>query len=95
MRKTYEREFKIKVCQEIDSGKATITAVAQEYSISRPVVSRWLVEYQRHGQRAFSGKGNRLPGTAEVFALQKRVKQLEMENEILKKFEQFAKKKKP
>lgn len=95
MRKTYERDFKLKICQDIESGVASVGSIAKEYAVSRPIVSRWLAEYKRYGKKAFTGKGKRLPGKAEIYVLQKQVETLMQENEILKKFEQFVKKQKP
>lgn len=91
MRKTYSKKFKIDVCKSIVSEETTVTKVAQDYSISRPIVSRWLAEYKRYGNSAFSGKGNRLPDKAKLYALEKENKLLREELEILKKFEEFAK----
>ncbi len=92
MRKTYSKEFKISVCQSIISEETSVTKVAKDYGISRPIVSRWLAEYKRYGNDAFSGKGNRLPDKAKLYALKKENKLLREELEILKKFEEFAKK---
>lgn len=91
MKKYYEREFKIQVCKEIEKGTSSVSYISKEYGISRPIVSRWLAEYQRYKNKAFSGKGNRLPDQAKLYALEKKVETLELENEILKKFERFVK----
>jgi transposase len=91
MRKQYSKEFKIKVCKEIVAGLTTVGKLAKEYSISRPIVSRWLAEYQRYQDQAFSGQGNRLPDQAKIYSLEKQVEELKMENEILKKFAAFVK----
>ena len=92
MKKQYDREFKLQICRKIIEKETTVTKVAKEYSISRPIVSRWVSEYQRYQNNAFSGKGNKLPDKAKIYAIEKKVKDLELENEILKKFEAFVKK---
>ncbi|MDF9825919.1 transposase [Breznakia sp. PF5-3] len=94
MRKQYDKKFKLKVCKDIESEVTTVSNVAKEYSISRPIVSRWLSEYRRYQNKAFSGQGNRLPDKADIYALQKQVEELKKETEILKKFEHFVKQKK-
>ncbi len=94
MRKTYEKEFKLKICKEIKAKQTTVTEVSNEYGISRPIVSRWVSEYNRYGNKAFSGKGNKLPDKAKMYALEKEIERLKEENEILKKFEMFVKQEK-
>jgi transposase len=91
MRKTYEKEFKLEICKKIREGKKTVTEISKEYEISRPIVSRWMAEYKKYGNRAFKGKGKRLPDKAEIYALKSKIEILEKENEILKKFKQFVK----
>jgi transposase len=94
MRKTYDKDFKLKVAKDIKNGTKTVTEVANEFKISRPIVSRWLAEFNRYGKRAFSGRGNKLPDRAKIHAFEKEIKRLKEENEILKKFEVFVKQEK-
>lgn len=94
MRKTYDKDFKLKVSKQIVGKKHTVTAISKEYNISRPIVSRWVSEFRRYGSQAFSGKGVKLPDKAKQAALEAEVKRLKEENEILKKFELFVKQKK-
>jgi len=91
MRKTYNKAFKIQVCKRILSNETTVGMISKEYGIARPIVSRWLSEYKRYGENAFSGKGNRLPTAARIYALEKQNDQLKEELTILKKFQEFAK----
>lgn len=90
MRKTYDKDFKLDLAKQIVAKKTTVSVVAEEYSISRPIVSRWVAEYNRYGNLAFAGKGNRYPDKAKEYALQAEVKRLKEENEILKKFAAFV-----
>ena len=90
MRKTYDKAFKLEISKQIVAKKMTVSAVASEYKISRPIVSRWVSEFNRYGNKAFSGKGKRLPDKAKAYALQAEVKRLKEENEILKKFAAFV-----
>ncbi len=61
------------------------------YNIQRTTISRWVAEYKRYKNKAFTGNGNKLPKNIELEYLKQRNKELEMENDILKKFEQLAK----
>lgn len=90
MRKTYDKDFKIQIMQQIIDKKSTVSSFASEYNISRPIVSRWVSEFNRYGNQAFSGKGNKLPDKAKQFALEQEVRRLREENELLKKFAQFV-----
>ncbi len=40
MRKTYTKEFKLQICSSILNGQSKISEIANEYSISRPIISR-------------------------------------------------------
>lgn len=91
MRKTYKKSFKVKVYESILNKKKTVGSVAKEYSIARPIIFRWLAKYKKYQDNAFTGRGNRLPGKAKLYALEKENEQLKEELEILKKFEEFAK----
>ena len=90
MRKTYDKTFKIEIAKQIVDKKTTVSKVASEYMISRPIVSRWVSEFNRYGNQAFSGKGKRLPDKAKQYALEEEVRRLKEENEILKKFAAFV-----
>ena len=91
MRKTYTKEFKLEICRSVSDGEAKISDIARQYSISRPIISRWLAEYKRYGEDAFMGKGVRLPDEAKIYGLEKEIERLREENAILKKFEEFTK----
>ncbi|HFE9852350.1 TPA: transposase [Enterococcus faecalis] len=94
MRETYDREFKLKISQDILEKKVTIKRLSEEYSISRPTIARWISEYRRYGKNAFAGQGRRLPDKADFYILEQKNKRLKEENDILKKFNTFVKQKK-
>ncbi|MBC1515424.1 transposase [Listeria immobilis] len=94
MRKTYDREFKRKISQDILEKKVTIKRISEEYNISRPTISRWFSEYHRYEKKAFAGQGIRLPDKADFYILEQENKRLKEENEILKKFKTSVKQKK-
>lgn len=90
MRKTYDKEFKVKVTRDIINEFTTVGQVSKEFGITRPIVSRWVAEYKRYQNKAFTGRGKRLPDKAKLYALEQENKRLKEENEILKKFEAFV-----
>ena len=94
MRKTYDREFKLKISKDLLEKKVTTKRIAEEYNISRPTISRWVSEYRRYGKNTFAGQVKRLPDKADFYILEQENKRLIEENEILKKFDTFVKQKK-
>ncbi len=94
MRKTDDREFKLKISKDLLEKKITTKRIAEEYNISRPTISRWVSEYRRYGKNAFAGQGKRLPDKADFYILEQENRRLTEENEILKKFDTFVKQKK-
>lgn len=84
MRKTDDQAFKLKISKQIVNKEITVTQVAMEHQISRPIVSRWVSELYRYKNQAFSGQGNRCPEQAQRYALEAEVKHLKEGNEILK-----------
>ena len=78
MRK-YDQEFKQQVLKRVFDGQS-VAAVARELGISEGLIHNW--------KRAALENGTGNVSAAELkenIALKKRIKELEMENEILKK----------
>jgi len=94
MRKTYDKEFKVKVAKDIINELTTVGQVSKDFGVTRPMVSRWVAEYKRYKSKAFTGRGKRLPDKAKLYTLEQENKRLKEENEILKKFEAFVQQKK-
>lgn len=84
MSKKYEKEFKIQTVQMIREGKA-VAQVARELGISDNTLYRWMSEVKQDGAHAFPGTGQLKPDDKAMRDMQKRVRDLEEENEILKK----------
>ncbi len=91
MRTHYNREFKLELTKAITKNEISVSQASKEFNIQRTTISRWVAEYKRYKNKAFTGNGNKLPRDAELEYLKQRNNELEMENEILKKFEQFTK----
>jgi transposase len=80
--RVYPPEFRHKVLELIRSGKSA-NAVAVEFNISRQTLTNWLKQDDRDSGRRSDGLTTQ--EREEVTALRKKVKQLELEREILKK----------
>ncbi len=79
--KNYTDEFKKQIVMIVKSGKSS-NAVAKEYGISKSSVTKWVRGFNNSG--SFKAKDNRTPEENEIIELRKRVKELEMEADILK-----------
>lgn len=82
-RTTYTKEFKLSVVYKMMSKEFKTSDICKEYGIPRQTAHRWLKEFKEGGESAFDGKGV-TPGE-DLNKLKKQLKDLEMENEILKK----------
>ena len=88
-RRIYNRELKVAAMREIDSGR-TIGELACQLELSPKLLQRWRGEWRARGELAFPGSGRRGPSqgftqlqrTAE---LERKIGQLTMENDFLKK----------
>ena len=45
MRNQYDKEFRVKVCKDIEKGVSTVSQISKIYVIFCPIVSRWVSEY--------------------------------------------------
>ena len=85
MRRRYPKEFKLEAVRLSNQEGRSCIEVAEELGINVRQLYRWRSAANKDGEDAFPGKGNQTPEQAEVSALRARVRQLEMEREILKK----------
>ena len=80
-RRTYTDEFKNQLVQLYLNGKRKCDIV-REYDISSSLLDKWIKQSTSTG--SFKEKDNRSEEEQELIQLRKKVKQLEMENDILK-----------
>jgi transposase len=83
-RRVFTREFKVSAVKELEAGKG-VESVARELQIHPNVLYRWQREFQRHPTKAFSGNGKRNQAESSEAVLERKVGQLTMENDFLKK----------
>jgi transposase len=83
-RRRYDREFKISVVAELESGKP-LAQIAREHGIHPSLPLRWRDELAEYPETAFSGNGNRYKDQARIAELERMLGQLHAENELLKK----------
>ncbi len=89
-RAVYSRDLKVAAMRAIDAG-STIGEIARKYQVSPHLVERWRGEWRAKGELAFPGVGRRgasLPAVDEarrIAELERKIGQLTMENDFLKK----------
>ena len=80
-RRTYSDEFKNQLVQLYLNGKRKCDII-REYDLSSSLLDKWIKQATSTG--SFKEKDNRSEEEQELIQLRKKVKQLEMENDILK-----------
>ena len=89
-RSVYSRDLKIAAMRALDAGSAT-GEIARKYQLSPHLLERWRGEWRAKGESAFPGIGRRgadlpaLDDARRIAELERKIGQLTMENDFLKK----------
>ena len=89
-RAVYSRDLKIAAMRALDAG-CTNGEIARKYQVSPHLLERWRGEWRAKGDLAFPGSGRRgatLPAVDDarrIAELERKIGQLTMENDFLKK----------
>ena len=83
-RQRYDREFKISIVAELESGKP-LAQISREHNIHPSLASRWRIELADNPENAFIGNGNRYKDQARIAELERLLGQAHAEIELLKK----------
>lgn len=88
-RRMYSRDLKIAAMREIEGGRR-IGEVARQLEVSPHLLERWRGEWRARGELAFPGIGRRgvsagLSELQRIAELERKIGQLTMENDFLKK----------
>ena len=81
-RRRYDREFKISVVAELESGKPP-AQIAREHGIHPSLPPRWRDELAEYPETAFGGNGHLYKYQARIAELERMLGQLHAENELL------------
>ena len=86
-RKQFSKEEKLSIVKQSLSDDANMKNLSEEYGIHYNTLSRWRREYLKLEKEAFPGAGNKgmTDSEREVYELKKRLKEAELERDILKK----------
>jgi len=84
----YSNEFKEEAVKRVLGG-VPASQVAREIGVNVSSLYTWKARYLKHPEQPFVGSGKLRDEDAELRRLQKRIKDLEQENEFLKKASAF------
>jgi transposase len=99
-RAIYSRDLKIAAMRALDAGSMA-GEIARKYQVSPHLLERWRSEWRAKGELAFPGIGRRgaaLPAVDDarrIAELERKIGQLTMENDFLKKALQHFKESHP
>jgi transposase len=83
-RRIFTKDFKLSILAELKSGK-NLSQLARENEVHPSLISRWKKEYEEDPDLAFAGQGNVWKEEARIAELERKIGQLYLENEFLKK----------
>ena len=85
-RRIYDSAFKIKAV-ELSNQRSNLSELARELGIQVSLLYKWRKDFQEYGEGSFPGKGNLklTPEQERIHELEKKLKDAEMERDILKK----------
>lgn len=81
----FDNEYKREIVRLVTELGKDPSDVASDIGVTTKTIKHWIKAIETHGAAAFPGKGNLHPLDDEIRKKQKRIKQLEEENAILKK----------
>ena len=86
VRKIYDKAFKEKAV-ELSYDRTNVSELARELDITAPQLYKWRKELHEFGEGSFPGRGNLklTPEQEKIHELEKKLKDAELERDILKK----------
>jgi transposase len=84
-KKRYDVAFKKDIAQVYLDGRRTAPSLADELGLHVNTIYKWAEQYKTDPDNAFPGSGNMKPNDADLMKAKRRIRELEEENEILKK----------
>ncbi|PAE38172.1 helix-turn-helix domain-containing protein [Bacillus sp. 7884-1] len=89
-------ETKLEAVRQVMENKRPVAEVARELDLHRDTVNRWVISFKNNGEQGLVNPRS-IPQTSQskdiknTRELEKKLKEKEMEIEILKKFQAFLK----
>ncbi len=86
MKRQYDKEFKMDAAKLVVETGKTAAQVARDLGIAEQTLHNWIKKYKEDNDGgSFIGSGHSTPEKAAMLDLQKKLRDLEEENAILKK----------
>jgi transposase len=87
IKKHYTKEEKLLIVNESLEPGADLRFIARKYDIHPNTLGKWRHEFTVYKDNAFPGNGNKLltDQEREIVELKRKLRELELQNEILKK----------
>jgi transposase len=84
-RRKYDKEFKLNAVRLTTTGGQRVTEVARDLGIDTNMLHRWRNQFKGDGVGAFPGKGRLTPQDEQIRRLERDLKNVAEERDILKK----------
>jgi len=84
-RRKYDKEFKLNAVRLITTSGQRITEIARDLGIDPNMLHRWRNEFKGEGTDAFPGKGKLTPQDEQLRRLERELRNVTEERDILKK----------
>lgn len=85
MKTQYSKEFKIKAVKRVKRTGEAINKVAADLGVKSSTMHGWIKQYKESPETSFPGSGHLKPDDEKLKKLEKEIRDLKEENEILKK----------
>jgi transposase len=83
--RSHSKEFKLRIVEEYLHGEKSQRELGEEYGLHPVMISRWVRTFIQDQEESFPGTGHQKSSKQEEKRLEKKLADLELENEILKK----------
>lgn len=84
-RPTYSPEFRLEVAQEVVDKRRSIREVAESLGLGQSTVDKWARQLKKERNGELSNATPLTPDQLKIRELERKIKRLEGDNEILKK----------
>ncbi|WP_027351950.1 transposase [Desulfotomaculum nigrificans] len=85
MAKQYSSEFKMEAIKRVESSEGSIASVAKELGVNTNTLHGWLKKFREKPDVPFPGSGKLSTDDELIKKLERQIRDLREENEILKK----------